>query len=1364
MIGNYTGMVNPSFYRAQYLSLDDDTRIIFNVLSVYLYPLERYTFIDAVNRIKEIPQDRILEILEILTEKSLGSYNLAGNYFLIPELGFMLFPEIIRKPEYLRLLDHAKPYSFYSASARLQELQQLLTAFFTGDRSLLLQPVRKISFELTEYLPYLCCLLYFPEYEGLLRLFDDGSIISIYNAAIKQHLLSMTAPEALRAFQRKVADFLKTDIKDLDNAEVTLQEGYINEDISGTEAQYAQAVVQLYEGQPEKALALFEQGIKQQRQSDKKNSIPVSPLFALLYAYTLTVLPEEKTYATINKVVTAYEKKLFQDITPAIALLHFHNGRKERAEHMLQIMLETTSKQPAKHLLSFLAFICLQAFHPKSKLLKTYAPFIKVIQYHGTQYHYRLLTYELLYLFREQAYLGAEKTFRELAAYIGREPVFSRMQPTPEWERLLNVLILPETNKQLKEKAPSLTRLAYLIDIASADIQPVIQTHQGDTGWSRGRQIDLKKLKDGHIEAMTDQDFRIAATILKESYHTYGTESYSFGEKVWYEISGHPYLFLPEDTTVPVEVVKGQPELIVNRTGKGYEFSTNISDYTRETLLIKETPVRLRVIRLTPQQRTLLQTLKQIDAIPAEGKDKLLQAMRNIGTHITVHSNLDDTAALNIKQRAGDARIRVQLQPTGDALRASFFVKPFVNDPPYCKPGEGARHLIGITNGERCQVIRDLEAEKTNLEKLMILIQESVVQEVEDDTIIFEDPLDCLQLLEVIQRHPELAVAEWPEGQKLSVHAVAHQSQLRITIRKVDGKWFAANGELRVDDATVLSLKDLLESVKTRNTRFITLGNGNFVSLTSRLHRQLNEMASVALIEHEEIHIRPLAAHMLDDILQEAGNADTDEHWKALRAKQVSAGDIHPEIPATLQTQLRPYQEEGFRWMVKLAAWGTGACLADDMGLGKTVQAIAMLLYRATEGPALVVCPASVLPNWINELYKFAPSLQVKQIANSKRALQLKAAGAFDVVLITYGILQSEDKLLAGIPWATVVLDEAHNIKNYQTKTSKAAMALQAGFRLILTGTPVQNHLTEIWNLFNFINPGLLGSLKEFNKQYTTPVIYNAESSVTRHLRKLIGPFMLRRTKTAVLDELPEKTEIVKMITLTPEEASFYEALRQVAVQNIKKYSAEKNAKHNLNTLTEITKLRMAACNVQMIDPEIRIPSSKLAVFLEVVKELIDNNHRALVFSQYVRHLDLVRAALDEMDVNYCYLDGSTPIPTREKVVQQFQSGEGSLFLISLKAGGTGLNLTAADYVIHLDPWWNPAIEEQASDRAYRIGQTRPVTIYRLVAKHTIEEKIIALHNSKRDLADRLLEGSDISGKLSSDELLSLIAKGEDLY
>jgi SNF2 family DNA or RNA helicase len=315
-------------------------------------------------------------------------------------------------------------------------------------------------------------------------------------------------------------------------------------------------------------------------------------------------------------------------------------------------------------------------------------------------------------------------------------------------------------------------------------------------------------------------------------------------------------------------------------------------------------------------------------------------------------------------------------------------------------------------------------------------------------------------------------------------------------------------------------------------------------------------------------------------------------------------------------------------------------------------------------------------------------------------------------------------------------------------------MQLKAGFRMALTGTPLQNHLGEIWNLFNFINPGLLGNLSYF----TDTFVKSGDESSKKFLKKMITPFILRRTKTAVLDELPPKTEIVKKIQLSDEETAFYEAMRRQSLENL---SNADESKHLL-VLAEITKLRQASCHPRLIDPAIDIPSSKLSTFLDIVDELIENNHRALVFSQFVAHLTIVRQALDKQGINYQYLDGSSSPTERQRSVKDFQNGQGELFLISLKAGGLGLNLTAADYVIHLDPWWNPAVEDQASDRAHRIGQRRPVTIYRLVAEHTIEEKIIQLHHFKRDLAEKLLEGSDLSARLSVHEMVELIRESAD--
>lgn len=318
-------------------------------------------------------------------------------------------------------------------------------------------------------------------------------------------------------------------------------------------------------------------------------------------------------------------------------------------------------------------------------------------------------------------------------------------------------------------------------------------------------------------------------------------------------------------------------------------------------------------------------------------------------------------------------------------------------------------------------------------------------------------------------------------------------------------------------------------------------------------------------------------------------------------------------------------------------------------------------------------------------------------------------------------------------------------------------MAMNAKFKLITTGTPVENHLGELWNLFHFINPGLLGTLNRFNERFAIPIERYHNRDARLKLKKLIRPFILRRIKSQVLEELPPRTEVTLEVEMSDEEKLFYEALRQNALEVLEN-NREKKSRH-LQILTEIMKLRQACCNPKLITPDTSIGSSKLNVFASVVDDLLEGGHKALIFSQFIGHLSILRAHLDEKGINYRYLDGATSSPKRKQEVDRFQSGEGDLFLISLKAGGLGLNLTAADYVIHMDPWWNPAVEDQASDRAHRIGQTRPVTIYRLVCKNTIEEKIVQLHQEKRDLAGSLLEGSDMSAKMTSEDLLDLIRR-----
>jgi len=374
-----------------------------------------------------------------------------------------------------------------------------------------------------------------------------------------------------------------------------------------------------------------------------------------------------------------------------------------------------------------------------------------------------------------------------------------------------------------------------------------------------------------------------------------------------------------------------------------------------------------------------------------------------------------------------------------------------------------------------------------------------------------------------------------------------------------------------------------------------------------------------------------------------------------------------------------------------------------------------------------------------------------------ERAALIESLGAGDVLLASYGLLHQEEETLTARSWNIVVFDEAQNLKNSATKRAKASRAIEAEFRVALSGTPIENYLEELWSLFNTINPGLLGSREGFQKRFAAPIERDRKLSAREALRALIRPFILRRTKSAVLRELPPRTEVNVEIELSSEERAFYEAMRRQAIATLAALDGP-SGQRKIHILAEITRLRRACCHPALVDPSSRLESAKLAAFLDLIEELIRNRHKVLVFSQFVGHLEKVRAALDARGVRYQYLDGSVPASQRAERVQAFQGGAGDLFLISLKAGGAGLNLTAADYVIHLDPWWNPAVEDQASDRAHRIGQTRPVTIYRLLVRNSIEEKILDLHARKRDLAADLLDGAEMAARLGEDELIALIS------
>lgn len=969
---------------------------------------------------------------------------------------------------------------------------------------------------------------------------------------------------------------------------------------------------------------------------------------------------------------------------------------------------------------------------------------------------------ELLAKIKPQS--GFNDDAEQLRALTGITPMFDLLRPQEAWELCLNALVNLQKEPSKPTKAETKQRLAWFVTLFQNHwlLQPKEQSLNVRGEWGKGRNIALKRLDKSIDEFpyVTDQDRRACAELKATPYGYYGQMDYKFGERAIAALIGHPHVFW-EDTNTRIEIVRGEPELMVKR-GKNDRLMLQLSPAPKENqniLVIKESPTRLKVIELTPEHRRIAEILgsKNQLEVPSIAKDQVLAAIHAISGLVTVHSDIG--GGVSAEEVPANPTPNIHLLPAGTGLKVSVLVRPF-GDGPYYRPGIGGETVIAEINGKRLQTTRDLNQERTLAESAIADCHTLDDYEEEDGEWWISDPEACLELLLDLQELGDRAIISHPEGEKFRIRKQVGLGDFQLKIQR-QRDWFSANGEIKLDEDSVIEMQRLLELLGQTPSRFIRLEDGQFLALTQEFRKRLDEFRAIAEKHGKGARFHPLAAVAIEDWIEEVGDLEADKHWQAHIKKLKEVEALDPIVPSTLQAELRDYQIEGFRWMAKLAHWGVGACLADGMGLGKTLQSLALILTRAMNGATLVIAPTSVCLNWISEIERFAPTLNVVQFGSGDRQKVIDRLQPFDVLICSYGLLQQDDvaQLLASVQWQTIILDEAQSIKNFATKRSQAAMNLQGGFKLITTGTPIENHLGELWNLFRFINPGLLGSLEQFNERFAIPIERFEDKQARTRLRKLIQPFLLRRTKSQVLQELPSRTEIVLHVELSAEERIFYEALRKSAIERLSESDAVAGQKH-LQVLAEIMKLRRACCNTRLVTSESPLPSAKLQLFGEVLGELLDNRHKVLVFSQFVDHLQILRDFLDEKAIAYQYLDGSTSIPERKKRIAAFQSGTGDVFLISLKAGGTGLNLTAADYVIHMDPWWNPAVEDQASDRAHRIGQQRPVTIYRLVAKDTIEDQIVDLHQHKRELADSLLEGTEISGKISTDDLLQLIQVG----
>ena len=946
---------------------------------------------------------------------------------------------------------------------------------------------------------------------------------------------------------------------------------------------------------------------------------------------------------------------------------------------------------------------------------------------------------------------------QQLTDDFGGKPLLSRIRYKQPWELLLEELTPHTEGNQQKEERQ--VRVSYIID-GYHSVEPREQTRLQSGAWGAGRRMTIERFKQG-ADYMDDIDRQIANTADRWDYDL------DLGKILPYLIGSDRVYTGRYAPFTPVTIDEEKPYLMIERTKTAFSVKSNIgrADISEPVVYRKDSDTHYTVITMTDRQRSYYQKLLAIGGFPLEAEEQLREFLPKVSDVVEVHSDLVE-GGTTLEHRDGTPQLCLQALPQ-DGSPSHYSVwclaRPLADGKTLFEVGQGLNPCVAEQDGVRYQVTRDIKGERANLDLLRTFISDNDLTELDaDELFIDRTAIDMnaeglLMLMDFVRQQADLFYMEWPEGGQLNLKA-AQPSAWNISLRSKSG-WFEVEGNIPIDDETVLTVGQLLQLVaESPRGGFIRLNDTDFLALSDKLRKQLTRLESLTVSNRGHLQISEFHASLLGNALSGELEIKHDKRIDQLQKKIKQSMAQQPEIPKTLKAELRDYQTDGYQWIARMTGWGAGVCLADDMGLGKTVQTIAFMLHTASQGPALVATPASVVLNWQRELQRFAPSLHVEvfNTATDRNGLVEQAATG-DVILTTYGLFVTEDEVLCGKQWNTVCLDEAHVIKNRQTKTSAVVMKLQATHRIILTGTPVQNHLGELWNLFQFANPGLLGSHEQFRQKYIVPIEQQDNKERSRQLKRIVSPFMLRRTKQEVIEELPDKTEINIPIELSDDELAVYEVIRRRAKQLLEDERSSSGV--SVNTLAEITRLRQAACSAELVEKNWKGECSKLTALNDLLQEIVDGGNAVLVFSQFTSFLAMVRQQLDKQKQPYLYLDGSVPVRQRDQLVQQFQHGQCPVFLISLKAGGLGLNLTGANYVIHLDPWWNPAIEQQATDRAYRIGQRQNVTVYHLISQYTIEEKILRLHQTKRNLADAMLEGTNESHKLTSKDFLAMIDK-----
>ncbi|MGN0907558.1 MAG: DEAD/DEAH box helicase [Bullifex sp.] len=576
--------------------------------------------------------------------------------------------------------------------------------------------------------------------------------------------------------------------------------------------------------------------------------------------------------------------------------------------------------------------------------------------------------------------------------------------------------------------------------------------------------------------------------------------------------------------------------------------------------------------------------------------------------------------------------------------------------------------------------------------------------------------------------------------------------------------------DIETKDMSGEELLELLASYRLKK-RYHRLKDGSFIDLSDNALDDFAEVAASLNLTDDQIisghaEFGGYRALFIDQLLEGRKDIVTDRDGTFRKMVRDFTGfrESDEEVPSSLSAVMRPYQKDGFRWLKTLYDYRFGGILADEMGLGKTIQVISLMLslkQSGVEGTNLVVCPASLVYNWEAELEKFAPELSCSVMAGTpeERKNLIASIGKYDVAITSYDLLKRDISLYKDRSFHLLIIDEAQYVKNQGTGASKTVRILNAKVRFALTGTPIENRLSELWSIFDFLMPGFLYNYERFRRDIELPVMKKSDAKASSKLKSMVSPFILRRLKTDVLRDLPEKLEEVSYSEMTEGQRKLYDAKVLLVRKEVEESDEQTFKTNKLRILSELTRLRQLCCDPSLVFEDYKEGSGKLDSTMDLVGRAIDEGHRMLLFSQFTSMLSVIAGELDKKNIRYYVITGETPKSERLRLVESFNNGSTPVFLISLRAGGTGLNLTGADVVIHYDPWWNAAVQDQATDRAHRIGQTKVVTVYSMIAKNTIEDKIIKMQERKKDLADEVLSGETAGlSSLTREDLLEMLS------